>query len=110
MLKFIEIWSYKMGVRLAMKKELMGLEGSDLLTADDVRSELNTFVKRNEQHSEIGFSLISKFNDNHSQISSGHESKIKQLDFQRHRLFKDILYSRKSVDGWLNSKLAQVSL
>ncbi|MGO2012345.1 hypothetical protein [Pseudoalteromonas sp.] len=99
-----------MGVRLAMKKELMGLEGSDLLTADDVRSELNTFVKRNEQHSEIGFSLISKFNDNHSQISSGHESKIKQLDFQRHRLFKDILYSRKSVDGWLNSKLAQVSL
>ncbi|MGO2476838.1 MAG: hypothetical protein ACTH7Q_00460 [Pseudoalteromonas sp.] len=94
-----------MGVRLAMKKELMGLEGSDLLTADDVRSELNTFVKRNEQHSEIGFSLISKFNDNHSQISSGHESKIKQLDFQRHRLFKDILYSRKSVDGWLGSQL-----
>jgi len=94
-----------MGVRSAMKKELMGLEGSDLLTADDVRSELNTLVKRNEHNSEVGFSLISKFNDNHSQISTGHASKIKQLDFQRHRLFKDILYSRKSVDGWLSSQI-----
>ena len=94
-----------MGVRLAMKKELMGLEGADLLTAEDVRAKLNTLVKRDAKHSEIGFSLISKFNDNHSQVSTGHASKIKQLDFQRHRLFKDILYSRKSVDGWLSSQL-----
>ena len=34
-----------MGIRLAMKKELMGLEHSDLLTADDVRAHLAQQVK-----------------------------------------------------------------
>ncbi|KGK02612.1 hypothetical protein ND6B_0010 [Pseudoalteromonas sp. ND6B] len=29
-----------MGIRLAMKKELMGLDNSDMLTADDVRKHL----------------------------------------------------------------------
>ncbi|MBB1292846.1 MULTISPECIES: hypothetical protein [Pseudoalteromonas] len=94
-----------MGVRLAMKKELMGLEGSDFMTADDVRARLNQVAKKASQQPERGFSLISRFNDNHSQLSCGENSKEKLLEFQRHRLFKDVLYTRKSVDAWLNSQV-----
>ena len=52
-----------MGVRLAMKKELMGLDNSDMLTADDVRSHLTNQVKEQKENAERGFSVISKFND-----------------------------------------------
>ncbi|NMM40426.1 hypothetical protein [Pseudoalteromonas arctica] len=94
-----------MGVRSAMKKELMGLEGSGFMTADDVRSELSKIVKKAPDRSERDFSLISRFNDNHSQLSCGENSKEKLLEFQRHRLFKDVLYTRKSVDAWLDSQV-----
>jgi len=49
-----------MGIRLAMKKELMGLDNSDMLTADDVRKHLAQQV---QEDTERGFSVISKFND-----------------------------------------------
>ena len=60
-----------MGIRLAMKKELMGLDNSDMLTADDVRAHLANSVKTHKEQDERGFSVISKFNDTHSRLISG---------------------------------------
>ncbi|MDP2636304.1 MAG: hypothetical protein ACPG5Z_02905 [Pseudoalteromonas sp.] len=94
-----------MGVRLAMRKELMGLNNSDMLTADDVRTHLTKTVKQRSPNIEKGFSVISKFNDNHSQLVSGDNNKERLLKFERHRLFKDVLYTRQSVDAWLNSQI-----
>ena len=93
-----------MGVRLAMKKELMGLDNSDMLTADDVRSHLASLIKEQTQLSDISFSVISKFNDTHSRLISGDPLRKTKLEFERHRLFKEVLYTRKSVDAWLDSQ------
>ena len=94
-----------MGVRLAMKKELMGLDNSDMLTADDVRSHLSTQVKEQKEGAERGFSVISKFNDHHSRLISGVTNRKSILEFERHRLFKEVLYTRKSVDAWLDNQI-----
>lgn len=91
-----------MGIRLAMKKELMGLDNSDMLTADDVRAHLAQQVK---EDAERGFSVISKFNDTHSQLVSGLKTKQSELVFERHRLFNEVLYKRQSVDAWLNKQM-----
>jgi hypothetical protein len=50
--------------------------------------------------------VISKFNDHHSRLVSGDMKKKSVLEFQRHRLFKEVLYTRKSVDAWLNSQIS----
>ncbi|WP_372763408.1 hypothetical protein [Pseudoalteromonas sp.] len=89
-----------MGVRLAMKKQLMGLDNSNMLTADDVRKHLAQQVKK---ETERGFSVISKFNDTHSQLVNGNTATHSTLEFERHRLFNEVLYKRHSVDAWLNS-------
>jgi hypothetical protein len=94
-----------MGVRLAMRKELMGLNHSDMLTADDVREHLSKSIKKHDQKPERGFSVISKFNDTHSQLLSGNTNKKSALEFERHRLFKEVLYTRKSVDAWLDNQI-----
>lgn len=88
-----------MGVRSATKKELMGLGNTNLLTADDVRAHLGQKIK---EDAERGFAVISKFNDLHSKLQSG-DGKIGLLEFERHRLFKEVLYKRESVDAWLNN-------
>ncbi len=91
-----------MGIRLAMKKELMGLDNSDMLTADDVRKHLAQQV---QEDTERGFSVISKFNDTHSQLVSVLKTKQSELVFERHRLFNEVLYNRQSVDAWLNNQI-----
>ncbi|AZN31358.1 hypothetical protein NQT65_15865 [Pseudoalteromonas agarivorans] len=93
-----------MGIRLAMKKELMGLDNSDMLTADDVRAHLANSVKTQKEQDERGFSVISKFNDTHSRLISGDTLKKSKLEFERHRLFNEVLYTRQSVDAWLDSQ------
>ncbi|ATC80800.1 MULTISPECIES: hypothetical protein [Pseudoalteromonas] len=93
-----------MGIRLAMKKELMGLDNSDMLTADDVRAHLANSVKTQKEQDERGFSVISKFNDTHSRLISGDPLKKSKLEFERHRLFNEVLYTRQSVDAWLDSQ------
>lgn len=95
----------EMGVRLAMKKQLMGLDDSGMLTADDVRTHLANMIKDDKQKDERGFSVISKFNDYHSRLISGDINKKSVLKFERHRLFKEVLYTRQSVEAWLNSQL-----
>lgn len=94
-----------MGVRTALRKELMGLQDSSLLAADDVRALLTKAIKAKPEKSEQGFALISRFNDNHSQLAYGEKSKEELLEYQVHRLFKDILYTRRSVDKWLSHHL-----
>jgi hypothetical protein len=94
-----------MGVRSVLKKELMGLDDTSLLAADDVRALLTQTMKAQPDKSEQGFALISRFNDNHSQLAYGEESKEELLEYQVHRLFKDILYTRRSVDKWLSHHL-----
>ena len=71
-----------MGVRSALRKELMGLQDSSLLAADDVRALLTKAIKAQPDKSEQGFALISRFNDNHSQLAYGEESKEKLLEYQ----------------------------
>ncbi|MBQ4834403.1 hypothetical protein J8L70_14210 [Pseudoalteromonas sp. MMG010] len=96
-----------MGVRLALKKDLMGLDNSGLLTADDVRSHLKSKV--GVHTCEQSFSIISKFNDSHCQIVCGEFNKKTPLKYQRHRLFKEILYTRSSVDAWFNSQTSHTN-
>tara|TARA_Y100001956_G_C3946933_1_gene110963 strand:+ start:81 stop:407 length:327 start_codon:yes stop_codon:yes gene_type:complete len=102
---FIRSGEVVMGVRTALRKELMGLQDSSLLAADDVRALLTQTIKSQPEKSEQGFALISRFNDNHSQLSSGETNKEKLLQHQTHRLFKDILYTRQSVNSWLKKHL-----
>jgi hypothetical protein len=90
------------GVRSAMKKQLMGLDNSDMLTADDVRAHLSHKVKNG---STAGFKVISKFNDTHSRLVNGDTNHKSPLEFERHRLFKEVLYKRQSVDAWLSSQI-----
>ena len=41
----------------------------------------------------------------HSRLVSGDATrKTNGLEFERHRLFKEVLYTRKSVDAWLDSQ------
>ena len=98
-----------MGVRLATKKELMGLDNSGMLTADDVRSHLASLVKEQTQLSDSGFSVISKFNDTHSRLISGDPLRKSKLEFERHRLFNEVLYTRQSVDAWLDSQTSHTN-
>jgi hypothetical protein len=90
------------GVRSAMKKQLMGLDNSDMLTADDVRAHLSHKV---EEGSTAGFKVISTFNDTHSRLVSGDMKNKSPLEFERHRLFNEVLYKRQSVDAWLNNQV-----
>ncbi len=94
-----------MGVRAALRKQLMGLDDSSLLVADDVRALLTHAVKTQQEKSAQGFALISRFNDNHTRLISGELNKEALLEYQTHRLFKDVLYSRQSVKLWLKKHL-----
>ncbi|MDK1290461.1 hypothetical protein [Pseudoalteromonas umbrosa] len=86
-----------MGIRSKLKKELMNLDALGLMTADDVRAYLNVHLKIARDK----LSLISRFNTHHSQVQAGLPSTEKALKFERHRLFKDVLYPRKAVQKWL---------
>ncbi|OCQ19031.1 hypothetical protein A7985_21510 [Pseudoalteromonas luteoviolacea] len=85
-----------MGIRSALKKELMNLDALGLMTADDVRAYLNAHLKRAKDK----FALISRFNTHHSQVQAGLPSTEKELKFERHRLFKDVLYPKSAVQKW----------
>ncbi|CAH9064578.1 hypothetical protein PSECIP111854_03486 [Pseudoalteromonas sp. CIP111854] len=57
-----------MGIRSALKKELMNLDSQGLMTADDVRHYLQmhlTWVKDKNIHC---FNLIARFNTHHNQV------------------------------------------
>ncbi|MCF2859312.1 hypothetical protein L1286_17645 [Pseudoalteromonas sp. SMS1] len=86
-----------MGIRSALRKELMNLDALGLMTADDVRAYLNTHLKRAQDK----LTLISRFNTHHSQVQVGLPSTEKGLVFEKHRLFKDVLYPKSSVQKWV---------
>ncbi|TMO69875.1 hypothetical protein [Pseudoalteromonas aurantia] len=89
-----------MGIRSTLKKELMNLDATDLMTADDVRNYLKLHFARVKNKSVQSFNLISHFNEYHSQVVSGAPTKKVTLNYTRHRLFKDVLYPKKSVQQW----------
>ncbi|RJE76108.1 hypothetical protein BGP78_13930 [Pseudoalteromonas sp. MSK9-3] len=89
-----------MGIRSTLKKELMNLDATDLMTADDVRSYLKLHFARVKNKSVQSLNLISHFNEYHSQVVSGAPTKKVTLNYTRHRLFKDVLYPKKSVQQW----------
>ncbi|KAF7772431.1 hypothetical protein PCIT_a2496 [Pseudoalteromonas citrea] len=90
-----------MGIRSTLKKELMNLDASDLMTADDVRGYLKAHFARVKNTSAHSFNLISHFNEYHSQVVSGAPTKKAMLTYKRHHLFKDVLYPKKAVQQWV---------
>ena len=70
-----------------------------MLTAD-VRKHLASRYKDTER----GFSVISKFNDTHSQLVNGLKTKQSELVFERHRLFNEV-FIIPGVDAWLNNQI-----
>ncbi len=91
-----------MGIRSQLKRELMNLDASGLMTADDVRVYL---MKSAAAVRQTGLSLVARFNAHHNKVLAGLPSHEKGLDHQQHRLFKDVLYPRTSIQTWL-SKLS----
>jgi hypothetical protein len=89
-----------MGVRSSLKKELMGVDNSAYLTANDVRDALKKAAKANPHKTELSFILISRFNNNHNQVVHGELPMEQGLEYKQHRLFKEILYTRCSVLKW----------
>ncbi|BBN80129.1 hypothetical protein PA25_01140 [Pseudoalteromonas sp. A25] len=91
-----------MGIRSALKKELMNLDSLDLMTADDVRGYLQTHIEQVEGKSAQHFNLIARFNAQHNQIQSGLPAQKSMFTHQRHRLFKEVLYSKTEVQKWVS--------
>lgn len=87
-----------MGIRTALRKELMNVDKTDLMTADDVRHYVNESLTQAKDK----LSVISRFNEHHSQVQAGLPSQERHLRHQQHRLFKDILYPKSSVENWLS--------
>lgn len=98
-----------MGVRTALKKELMGLQDSALLAADDVRAKLTHAVKAQPETSEQGFALMSRFNDNHGRLQNEEAAIETDLRHQTHRLFNEIVYTEESVNSWLKKNLNRLN-
>ncbi len=90
-----------MGIRQSLKKELMGIDASVVMTADDIRDSLATAIKHDPTFSKANFALMSRFNENHSLLGAGLPGKETVLVFERHRLFKEVLYNRISVINWV---------
>ncbi|CCQ11160.1 hypothetical protein PALB_20340 [Pseudoalteromonas luteoviolacea B = ATCC 29581] len=90
-----------MGLRSALKKELMKLDEQGLMTADDVRHYLKRSAKTITNSEYAHINLIGRFNEHHSLLQAGLPGPEQGLAFERHRLFKEIVYPKKSVESWL---------
>ncbi len=88
-----------MGVRSQLRRELMNLDASGLMTADDVRMHL---MKSKALVRQTGLSLVARFNAHHNKVLAGLPSHEKGLEHQQHKLFKEVLYLRNSVQSWLS--------
>ncbi|ALO40704.1 hypothetical protein [Pseudoalteromonas phenolica] len=88
-----------MGVRSQLRRELMNLEANGLMTADDVRMYL---MQSKELFRQTGLSLVARFNAHHNKVLAGLPSHEKGLEHQQHKLFKEVLYPRNSVQSWLS--------
>lgn len=89
-----------MGIRSTLKKELMNLDALDLMTADDVRRYLKANFSRVTAKGMQGLSLISRFNELHSKVNIGLPINEPNLQYERHRLFKDVLYPKAAIKQW----------
>ena len=77
----------------------MNLEANGLMTADDVRMYL---MQSKELFRQTGLSLVARFNAHHNKVLAGLPSHEKGLEHQQHKLFKEVLYPRNSVQSWLS--------
>lgn len=91
-----------MGIRSALRKELMNLDAQGLMTADDVRAYLKGRLKPQSQSDFTQINVIGRFNEHHSLVQAGLPSRERALVFERHRLFKEIVYPKKAVESWLS--------
>lgn len=71
------------------------------MTAEDVRDELSAAIKHDPKVSKANFALMSRFNENHALLCADLPGKEAALVFERHRLFKEVLYNRISVINWV---------
>ncbi|WP_105169371.1 hypothetical protein [Pseudoalteromonas sp. T1lg23B] len=90
-----------MGIRSALKKELMNPDALGLMTADDVRSYLQKNLNRVKDKSAQQFNIIARFNAHHHKVQSGLPAQEATLVYERHRLFKEVLYPKAAVQKWL---------
>ncbi|CAH9065563.1 hypothetical protein PSECIP111951_03390 [Pseudoalteromonas holothuriae] len=90
-----------MGIRSALKKELMNLDSQGLMTADDVRHYLQMHLTRVKDKNMHCFNLIARFNTHHNQVQSGLLSQEIALTHEQHRLFKEVLYPKSALQKWL---------
>ncbi|MFC3033689.1 hypothetical protein ACFOEE_14280 [Pseudoalteromonas fenneropenaei] len=90
-----------MGIRSALKKELMNLDAQGLMTADDVRAYLKQHIDPLTQSDLAQINVIGRFNEHHSQVQAGLPSTEGELTYERHRLFNEIVYPKQAVERWL---------
>ena len=89
-----------MGIRLSLKKELMG-NAQGLTTAEDVRQALSLAMKMDPTQSQINFELMTRFNDNHAKLLYQQSPCEPQLQAQKHRLFNELMYNTDQVNQWI---------
>ena len=98
-----------MGIRLSLKKELMG-NALGQITAEDVRQGLSLAMKIDPSLSQINFELMSRFNDNHAKLQYQQTPCEPQLIAQKHRLFNELMYSKEQMQSWVQHNGGAISL
>ena len=89
-----------MGIRLSLKKELMG-NAQGLTTAEDVRHVLSLAMKMDPSKSQVNFELMTRFNDNHAKLLYQQSPCEPKLQAEKHRLFNELMYKTDQVNQWI---------
>lgn len=98
-----------MGIRLSLKKELMASSAANLLTADEVRQGFTKAMREQPAMSCVNFELMSRFNENHTQLLYNPKPRIAELSAQKHRLFNELLYDKNELASWVNKNKGAIS-
>ncbi|ATC92984.1 hypothetical protein [Pseudoalteromonas tunicata] len=98
-----------MGIRLSLKKELMG-NAQGQVTAEDIRQGLSLAMKVEPALSRINFELMSRFNDNHAKLQYQQTPCEPELIAQKHRLFNELMYSKEHMQSWVQNNGGDISL
>ena len=89
-----------MGIRLSLKKELMG-NAQGLTTAEDVRQVLSLAMKMDPSKSQVNFELMTRFNDNHAKLLYQQSPCEPKLQAEKQRLFNELMYKTDQVNQWI---------
>lgn len=99
-----------MGIRLSLKKELMASSAANLLTADEIRQGFTKALREQPEMSRTNFGLMSRFNENHTQLLYNPRRHALELSAQKHRLFNELLYDKNELISWVHKHNGVITL